>query len=150
MLNFLLESTGGGGGSWIYIVMLVLIVGMFFFMSRSQKKRDKEAQDMRDALQVGDEVTTIGGIVGKVVFIKDEIFDLETTKQKTRIRFLKGAIRSVDVKAADIAAKVIEGKKEAEKEAEKTAEEAPEADTEAKVEVAETTAEAEVEEKKED
>ena len=119
MFNFLLEGTGGSG-SWIYIVMLVLIVGMFFFMSRSQKKRDKEAQDMRDALQVGDEVTTIGGIVGKVVFIKDEIFDLETTKQKTRIRFLKGAIRSVDVKAADIAAKVMEAKKE-------TAEKAPEA-----------------------
>ena len=118
MFNFLLEGTGSG--SWIYIVMLVLIVGMFFFMSRSQKKRDKEAQDMRDALQVGDEVTTIGGIVGKVVFIKDEIFDLETTKQKTRIRFLKGAIRSVDVKAADIAAKVMEAKKE-------TAEKAPEA-----------------------
>ena len=120
MFNFLLEG-GGAGGSWIYIVMLVLIVGMFFFMSRSQKKRDKEAQDMRDALQVGDEVTTIGGIVGKVVFIKDEIFDLETTKQKTRIRFLKGAIRSVDVKAADIAAKVIEAKKA------ETEEKAPEA-----------------------
>ena len=127
MFNFLLESTGGAGGSWIYIVMLVLIVGMFFFMSRSQKKRDKEAQDMRDALQVGDEVTTIGGIVGKVVFIKDEIFDLETTKQKTRIRVLKGAIRSVDVKAADIAAKVIETKKaEGEEKAPETAEAAPE------------------------
>ena len=126
MFNFLLEGTAGTGGSWVYIVMLVLIVGMFFFMSRSQKKKDKEAQDMRDALQVGDEVTTIGGIVGKVVFIKDEIFDLETTKQKTRIRFLKGAIRSVDVKAADIAAKVIEAKKaEAE---EKTAEAATEAE----------------------
>ena len=124
MFNFLLSGTGAEG-SWVYIIMLVLIVGMFFFMSRSQKKKDKEAQDMRDALQVGDEVTTIGGIVGKVVFIKDEIFDLETTKQKTRIRFLKGAIRSVDVKAADIAAKVIEAKKaEAE---EKTAEAAPEA-----------------------
>ena len=136
MFNFLLESTGGAGGSWIYIVMLVLIVGMFFFMSRSQKKRDKEAQDMRDALQVGDEVTTIGGIVGKVVFIKDEIFDLETTKQKTRIRFLKGAIRSVDVKAADIAAKVIEAKK-AETE-EKATEAAPETQ-EAAPETQETT-----------
>ena len=134
MFNFLLEG-GGAGGSWIYIVMLVLIVGMFFFMSRSQKKKDKEAQDMRDALQIGDEVTTIGGIVGKVVFIKDEIFDLETTKQKTRIRFLKGAIRSVDVKAADIAAKVIEAKK-----AEEKAAEAPKA-AEATPEIAPETAE---------
>ena len=144
MFNFLLEGTGGSG-SWIYIVMLVLIVGMFFFMNRSQKKRDKEAQDMRDALQVGDEVTTIGGIIGKVVFIKDEVFDLETTKQKTRIRFLKGAIRSVDVKAADIAAKVIEAKKDTAEKAPETAEAAPEAET-----VAETPETAEAVETKEE
>ena len=63
---------------------------------------------MRDALQVGDEITTIGGIIGKIVSIKGETFVLETTKDKTKIRFLKGAIRSVDVKAADLAAQVIE------------------------------------------
>ena len=61
---------------------------------------------MRESLAVGDEVTTIGGIIGKVVSIKDETFVLETTKDKTKIRFLKGAIRSIDVKAADIAATV--------------------------------------------
>ena len=66
---------------------------------------------MRDALAVGDEVTTIGGIIGKIVSIKGETFVLETTRDKTKIRFLKGAIRSVDVKAADIAAAVIEGNK---------------------------------------
>ena len=84
--------------------MLILMVGMIIFNSRSQKKRDKEAQDMRDSLQVGDEVTTIGGIIGKVVSIKDDTFVLETTKEKTHIRFLKGAIRSVDVRIADITA----------------------------------------------
>ena len=116
MFNFLLESTNAMDGSWIYLIMIGLIVVMFVFMNRSQKKKDKEAQDMRDALQVGDEVTTIGGIIGKVVSIKEETFVLETTKDKTKIRFLKGAIRSVDVKAADIAAAVLETKpaKEAE------------------------------------
>ena len=59
---------------------------------------------MRDSLQVGDEVTTIGGIIGKVVSIKEETFVLETTKEKTHIRFLKGAIRSVDVRVADLTA----------------------------------------------
>ena len=59
---------------------------------------------MRNALAVGDEVTTIGGIIGKVVSIKEDTFVLETTKDKTKIRFLRGAIRSVDVKIADIAA----------------------------------------------
>ena len=107
MFNFLLETTGanGAGGSGLTtILMLVLLVGMFWFMSRSNKKKEKEAAEMRDSLQVGDEVTTIGGIIGKVVSIKDETFVLETTKEKTQIRFLKGAIRSVDVRIADIAA----------------------------------------------
>lgn len=108
MFNFLLQGNSGGG--WIYIVMIVIIVGMFFFMSRSQKKRDREAQQMRDSLAVGDEVTTIGGIIGKVVSVKGETFVLETTKDKTKIRFLKGAVRTIDVKAADIAAAVLETK----------------------------------------
>ena len=70
-------------------------------MRDREKKKDKEDAAMRDALTVGDEITTIGGIIGKVVSIKDETFVLETTKNKTRIRFLKGAIRSVDVKIND-------------------------------------------------
>ena len=95
------------------IVMIVLLVGMFIFTSRSNKKKEQEAADMRDNLQVGDEVTTIGGIIGKVVSIKEETFVLETTKEKTQIRFLKGAIRSVDVKIADVIAAKAEDEKEA-------------------------------------
>ena len=110
--GFLLESSGGTG--WLTIAMIGVLILFFVLMSRSQKKRDKADQDMRDALQVGDEVTTIGGIIGKVVSIKAETFVLETTKDKTKIRFLKGAIRSVDVKAADIAAAVIEANEQAE------------------------------------
>lgn len=94
----------GGGMGMTWIIMIVMLVGMWWFTSRSQKKKDKEAQDMRDSLQVGDEVTTIGGIIGKVVSIKEETFVLETTKEKTHIRFLKGAIRSVDVRIADLTA----------------------------------------------
>ncbi len=106
---FLLDTaTPTGGLDFTWIIMLVLLVGMFFFMSRSNKKKEKEAANMRDSLQVGDEVTTIGGIIGKVVSIKDETFVLETTKAKTQIRFLKGAIRSVDVKIADVTAAALE------------------------------------------
>ena len=106
MFNFLLETAADNpaGGNLPMIIMFVLLIGMFFFMSRSNKKKEKEAADMRDSLQVGDEVTTIGGIIGKVVSIKEETFVLETTKEKTQIRFLKGAIRSVDVKIADVIA----------------------------------------------
>jgi len=115
-------AAGLGGGMGItWIIMILMLVGMWWFTSRSQKKKDKEAQDMRDSLQVGDEVTTIGGIIGKVVSIKEETFVLETTKEKTHIRFLKGAIRSVDVRIADVTAAAAEPK-EAPAE-EKTAEE---------------------------
>ena len=82
---------------------------LYFFMLRPQKKQQREEAAMRDSLAVGDEVTTIGGIIGKVVSIKGETFVLETTRDKTKIRFLKGAIRSIDVKMADLAAQAIEG-----------------------------------------
>ena len=96
-------------GQWGSIIMIgVLLVVFYFFMIRPQKKQEKRDADMRNSIQVGDEVTIIGGIIGKVVSVKGETFVLETTKDKTKIRFLKGAIKSVDVKAADLAAQVIE------------------------------------------
>ena len=106
-------SAGLLGGMGMPIIMILMLVGMWWFTSHSQKKKDQEAQNMRDSLQVGDEVTTIGGIIGKVVSIKEETFVLETTKEKTQIRFLKGAIRSVDVKIADIIAAEKEAAEEA-------------------------------------
>ena len=128
---FLLESTttnpttnpGGGIGSML-LMIAVFGVAIYFFMIRPQKKQEKKDAEMRDSLAVGDEVTTIGGIIGKVVSIKGETFVLETTKDKTKIRFLKGAVRTVDVKAADLAAAVIETKaaKEEPAEAEQTEE----------------------------
>ena len=96
-------------GDWSPILMIALLfVLLYFIMIRPQKKQQQRDEEMRGALQVGDEVTTIGGIIGKVISIKGETFVLESTKDKTKIRFLKGAIRNVDVKAADIAAQVME------------------------------------------
>ena len=110
--SFLLESTGNGmEGLGSILMIAVLFVALYFFMIRPQKKQEQKDQQMRNALSVGDEVTTIGGIIGKVISIKEETFVLETTRDKTKIRFLKGAIRSVDVKAEDIAAAVIESQK---------------------------------------
>ena len=56
---------------------------------------------MRDSLQVGDEITTIGGIIGKIVSVKEETCMIETGRDKTRIRILKSAVKTVDVKAED-------------------------------------------------
>lgn len=111
-LSFLL---GTGAGGWLtFLLPIGIIVIFIWFSSRSRKKQERQDAEMRDALAVGDEVTTIGGIIGKVVSVKGETFVLETTKDKTKIRFLKGAIRSVDVRAADLAAAVLEIKDEAE------------------------------------
>ena len=117
MFNFTQALTQGTGADmWVTIGMMALLFGfMYFFMIRPQKKQEKKDAEMRNNLAVGDEVTTIGGIIGKVVSIKEDTFVLETTKDKTKIRFLKGAVRSVDVKAADLAAQIMESK-EAEKE----------------------------------
>ena len=100
MINNLFAAQGGG--SWVTIVLMVAVVGvMFFFMFRSQKKQEKEASDMRNNLQIGDEITTIGGIIGEIVRIKDETVTIETGKDRTKIRILRSAIRSVDVHAAE-------------------------------------------------
>ncbi len=108
MFNFFLDAAegaapvgAGAGGLSSIILLIVMFAVLYFFMIRPQKKQEKEAQAMRDALSVGDEITTIGGIIGEIVSIKDETVTIETSKAGTKIRFLKSAIRSVDVSAAD-------------------------------------------------
>lgn len=103
MINALMFTAADGGfGTWLTMgLLLIVMIAMFFFSSRSNKKREREAQNMYDNLQVGDEVTTIGGIIGKVVSIKEETLVLETSHDRTRIRILKKAVSTVDVKAED-------------------------------------------------
>lgn len=83
------------------LILPVLLLVMYFFMIRPQKKQEKETNQMRNNLAVGDEVTTIGGIIGKVVSIKEETCVIETAHERTKIRILKTAISRVDVKAED-------------------------------------------------
>lgn len=107
MFTRLLEATEGtgttnGGSGWMSIIMIVAMLAiLYFLMIRPQKKQEKETQAMRNALQVGDEITTIGGIIGKIVSIKEETCMIETGHDRTKIRILKSAVRCVDVKAED-------------------------------------------------
>ena len=100
MYNFMLAGLDATG--WGTIIMLVVcVVAFYFFLIRPQRKQEKEQNDMRNSLAVGDEITTIGGIIGQIVSMKDETITIETSKDRTKIRFLKSAVRSVDVKAED-------------------------------------------------
>ena len=87
------------------IVSVLLLVGvivvMYFLIIRPQKKQEKQINEMRNSLQVGDEITTIGGIIGKIVSIKEETLVLETSRDGTKIRILRSAVRCVDVRAED-------------------------------------------------
>ncbi|MCQ2385811.1 MAG: preprotein translocase subunit YajC [Clostridia bacterium] len=103
MLNALLNANTADTsffGRYGTIIMLVLIIVVFyFFLIRPQKKQEKEANDMRNSLSVGDEVVTIGGIIGQIVSVKNETVTIVTSKDRTKLRFLKTAIREVSAKA---------------------------------------------------
>jgi len=95
------SNQGGGGLSALSpIILIVAMIAIFyFFMYRPQKKQEKAANEMKNNLEVGDEVTTIGGIIGEIVSIKEETCVIETSKDKCKIRILKSAISRVDVHA---------------------------------------------------
>ena len=87
------QSSGGMGSMLISIVLMIAV--FYFLLIRPQKKKEKEAKNMRDSLMVGDDLVTIGGIVGKVIKIKDDEVTIETGSNKTRLTFKKWAINQV-------------------------------------------------------
>lgn len=102
MLNFLETAATPQTGSMASpIIMLVLMIVVFYFMLiRPENKRKKEAEKMRSSVKVGDKVTTIGGITGTVVNVKDDKFVLETGADQVRIEFAKWALSSNETAAA--------------------------------------------------
>ena len=92
-----LASAGLGGTVFMLIGMFAL---MYFVMIRPENKRKKEAEQMRAALKVGDDITTIGGITGKIVSIKDDKFVIESGADQVRIEFAKWALSTNDTAAA--------------------------------------------------
>lgn len=89
--------TGGIMGSLItFLPILAMLALFYFFMMRPQKKKEKKEADMRNAIEVGDGVTTIGGIVGRVSAIKEDTFVLETGADRTKMRFKRWAIQQVE------------------------------------------------------
>ena len=123
LLNYLCMSTGAGategstGGSWQMIALLgVMFVVMYFMMIRPQKKKQAEEQKLRDSVQIGDEITTIGGINGRVVTVKEDSIVIETGADRTKMKLMRWGIqtnntandRAAQEKAALDAAKAAE------------------------------------------
>ena len=80
----------------LFFTLALMVVLLYFMIYRPQKKQEKKDAAMRNSLEIGDQVTTIGGVVGRVVAIKDDTFVLETGSDRVKIRFTKTAIGSVE------------------------------------------------------
>ena len=104
MFHFLTDAATTGaaptGGGLEMIIMLVVMIGVFYFMLiRPENKRKKEAEQMRSSVRKGDKITTIGGIIGTVVDVKENNIVIETSADQVRIEFAKWAISSNETAA---------------------------------------------------
>lgn len=101
MLNILLAGAADQPTSlfdnqqgFLFVTMGIMIAVFYFFTIRPQRKQEKESQEMRSSIEVGDEIVTIGGIVGTVVSLQDNTILLETAGERSKIRILRGAVQS--------------------------------------------------------
>ena len=102
MFHFLTADPAASMGSTMIMLVLMLAL-MYFMLIRPENKRKKEAEQMRSAVKTGDKITTIGGIIGTVVSVKDDKFVMETGADQVRIEFAKWAISTNET--AEAAAK---------------------------------------------
>ena len=94
--------TGVGGTLYPIIMIGGLLLVFYFFMIRPQRKQERETQAMRNNLAVGDEIVTIGGIVGIIVAISgEETITIISSRDRTRIQILKSAVSRVQVSAEE-------------------------------------------------
>ena len=109
------------------LIMLVIVVAVFYFMLiRPENKRKKQAEAMRNSLKKGDVITTIGGIVGKVVTVKPDTIVIETSDDRVRMELTKWAVSTTGVQSSDTqTSKKKEEENPAEDDAEKAEEPAP-------------------------
>lgn len=94
-----MDASGMGNSSQIISTLLiyaVVIGGMYFFLFRPQQKRKKQEDEMRKSIEIGDEITTIGGIVGKVISIKDDSDSLVLETGSDKIRIKRWAVASTN------------------------------------------------------
>ncbi len=95
--TILTGATGTQENPWTMLLLpIIMFAALYFLVFRPQKKKEKQAAQMRNSVDVGDVITTIGGITGRVINVKDETEEVifETGSDKTKIRIKKWAIAS--------------------------------------------------------
>ena len=111
-----------GGGTMI--IMLVAFIAIFYFMVlRPENKKKKEQQALRDSIKVGDEITTIGGIMGKVVHMKDDVLVVESGEDQVRIELQKWAVMTNNTADKEKGKRAAEAREAAQKAKEERAKE---------------------------
>ena len=104
-------STAGAGGSTILMLVLMFAVFYFFFI-RPENKKKKKVEDMRSSLSLGDEITTIGGMTGKIVQVTEDTVTFETGEDRVRIQIKKwGISTTAKMEAAEAEARNSKSKK---------------------------------------
>ena len=94
-LQFLAAEATSSSSSLMMIVPMILIFAlMYFMMIRPQKKQQKLEQEMRNNLKIGDEITTIGGIMGRIVTVKDDSIIIETGADRNKMKITRWAVQA--------------------------------------------------------
>lgn len=94
-ITLLATTTGTTGNNWSLIILMPLLFAvMYFTMIRPQKKKEKENQQIREGTQIGDEITTIGGIMGRVVTVKEDSLIIETGADRNKMKIARWAIQT--------------------------------------------------------
>ena len=103
---------------WSSLIMILAMIAIFYFlMIRPESKRKKQAEEMRNSLKKGDQITTIGGIIGRIVMVNDETIVIETSDDRVRMELTKWAVSTNNTQQQNAAAdKDKKGKKAEEEE----------------------------------
>ena len=98
-------TTGVGGGMPMILMIVIMFAVFYFFVIRPENKKKKKAEEMRNSLSLGDEIITIGGMIGKIVQITEDTITFETGEDRVRIQIKKWAISTTAKMEAEEAKK---------------------------------------------
>lgn len=111
-MNLFLTADAAGGSASMLIMIVLMFAVFYFFMIRPENKKKKQVEQMRSSLSIGDEITTIGAITGKIVQVTEDTVTFETGEDRVRIQVKKwGISTTAKMEAAEAEARAAKGKK---------------------------------------